>query len=190
MLHQNSLPAQGRSVSVSSLFILGDRHGGIEYANVKISLGIRDVFIFQFRYRPKGVFGKGVGNSKNASEMRQKCVKMGLVLFGEKRNVPKCVRNASKLRQTCVKNVRKVFGGERLLDDSGMVFLRAPVTGWLVQLKPGIMTEIRQLKRAPVRGADGHVRGADGPATRKGSLLSCTKLRPFLLRFSKFAWGL
>ena len=29
----------------------------------------------QDRYRPKGVFGKGVGNSKNAPEMRQKCVK-------------------------------------------------------------------------------------------------------------------
>ena len=27
------------------------------------------------RYRPKGVFGKGVGNSKKASEMRQKFVK-------------------------------------------------------------------------------------------------------------------
>ena len=27
------------------------------------------------RYRPKGVFGKGVGDSQNASEMRQKCVR-------------------------------------------------------------------------------------------------------------------
>ena len=35
------------------------------------------------RYRPKGVFGKGVGNSKNASEMRQNYFK-----------------NASKMRGT------------------------------------------------------------------------------------------
>ena len=28
-----------------------------------------------FRYRPKGVFRKGVGNSKNASEIRQKCIR-------------------------------------------------------------------------------------------------------------------
>ena len=35
------------------------------------------------RYRPKGVFGKGIGNSKNASEMRRKCVKMGLVFVGK-----------------------------------------------------------------------------------------------------------
>ena len=34
-----------------------------------------------FRYRPKGVLGKGVGNNKNASEMHQKCAKMGLVLL-------------------------------------------------------------------------------------------------------------
>ena len=31
--------------------------------------------------------------------MRQKCVKMGLVLLGKERNVPKCVRNASKMLQ-------------------------------------------------------------------------------------------
>ena len=34
------------------------------------------------------------------ARMRQKCVKMGLVLLGEKRNVPKCVKNA-----------RNTFGG-------------------------------------------------------------------------------
>ena len=39
---------------------------------------------------------------KNASEMRQNCVKMGLVLLG-KGERPKCVRNASKSRQKCVK---------------------------------------------------------------------------------------
>ena len=55
--------------------------------------------------------------ARNASEMRQKCVKMGLVLWG-KRNAPKCVRNASKLRQKCVKNARNAFGGEHLLDDT------------------------------------------------------------------------
>ena len=58
------------------------------------------------RYRPKGVFGKGVGNSqkcvRNASEMR-------LVLFGKEER-PKCVRNPSKLRQKCVKNARNTFG--------------------------------------------------------------------------------
>ena len=47
------------------------------------------------RYRPKGVFGKGVGNSENVSEMRQTCAKMGLVLLGKEER-PKCVRNPSK----------------------------------------------------------------------------------------------
>ena len=66
------------------------------------------------RYRPKGVFGKGVGNSKNASETRQKCVKnaskwvkMGLVLLGKEERSQmrqKCVKIASKLRQKCAKN--------------------------------------------------------------------------------------
>ena len=70
-------------------------------------LPIFDPFLGQFRHRPKGVFGKGVGNSKNASEMRQTCVKNASkwVLFHwEKGNVPKCVRNcveiASKMRGT------------------------------------------------------------------------------------------
>ena len=55
------------------------------------------------RYRPKGVLGKGVGNDKNASEMRQKCVKNApkwVLFFREKRNVPQCVRHASKMRGT------------------------------------------------------------------------------------------
>ena len=80
----------------------------------------------EYRYRPKGVFGKGVGNSKNASEMRQTCVenasKMrqnGSCFIGKRsRNVPKCVRNASNLRPKCVKNARNTFGGEHLLDDT------------------------------------------------------------------------
>ena len=49
--------------------------------------------------------------------MRQKCVKMGLVLLGKEER-PKCVRNASKLRRKCVKNARNTFGGEHLLDDT------------------------------------------------------------------------
>ena len=40
---------------------------------------------------------KGVGNSKNASEIRQKCVRNA----SEMRQ--KCVRNASEMRQKCVK---------------------------------------------------------------------------------------
>ena len=72
----------------------------------------------------KGVFGKGVGNSQNASDqkcvrnaskVRQKCVKMGL-LYWEKRNV----QNASEIRQNCVKNARNTFGGEHLLDDTDL----------------------------------------------------------------------
>ena len=72
------------------------------------------VLAASIRYRPKGVFGKGVGNSQNASEMRQKCVKMGLVLL-RKEERPKCVRNPSKLRQKCVKNAlgRTPFGRYR-----------------------------------------------------------------------------
>ena len=70
------------------------------------------------RYRPKGVFGIGVGNSQNASEMRQKCVKMGLVLLGKEER-PKCVRNpskiASKMRQKCAEHLwgRTPFGQYR-----------------------------------------------------------------------------
>ena len=68
------------------------------------------------RYRPKGVLG-GVGNSKNASEtasnMRQKCAKMGLVLLRKRGTF----QNAS-LRQKCVQNAQNTFGGEHLLDDT------------------------------------------------------------------------
>ena len=70
------------------------------------------------RYRPKGVFGKGVGNSQNASEMRQKCVRNASKRVLGKEEHPKCVRNPSKLRQKCVKNPRNTFGGEHLLDDT------------------------------------------------------------------------
>ena len=68
---------------------------------------------------PKGVLGKGVGNTKNASEMRQKCVKSApkwVLFYWEKRNVPKCVRNASKIRPKCVKSARNTVGGKHLLD--------------------------------------------------------------------------
>ena len=58
-------------------------------------------------YRPKGVLGKGVGNNKNASEMRQTCAKMGRVLLGKE-----------EMSQKCVKNARKTFGGEHRLDDT------------------------------------------------------------------------
>ena len=64
--------------------------------------------IWKIRYRPKGVFGKGVGNSKNASEMRQKWVKDASKLLGKEER--------SKMRQKCVKNARNTFGGEHLLD--------------------------------------------------------------------------
>ena len=63
-------------------------------------------FLHRFsRYRPKkGVLGKGVGNNKNASEMRQKCVKNApkSVLFNEERSKmrQKYVINASRMRGT------------------------------------------------------------------------------------------
>ena len=61
------------------------------------------------RYCPKGVFGKGVGNSQSASEMRQKCVRNAskwVLFYWEKRNV----QNASEIRQNCVKNASKMRG--------------------------------------------------------------------------------
>ena len=58
----------------------------------------------KYWYCPKGVFGKGAGNSKkNASKMRGK---------------RGTFQNASEMRQNCVKNARNTFGGERLLDDT------------------------------------------------------------------------
>ena len=75
-----------------------------------------------FRYRPKVVFGKGVGKSKNASEVRQKCVRnaskmrqMGLDLLGREERSKmrqKCVKIASKMRQKCAEHL----GGQHLLD--------------------------------------------------------------------------
>ena len=61
------------------------------------------------RYRPKGVKASAI--ARNASEMRHKCVKMGLVLYWVKRNV----QNASEIRQNCVKNASQK-SAEHLLD--------------------------------------------------------------------------
>ena len=51
---------------------------------------------------------------RNASKMRQKCVRMGLVLLGKEER-PKCVRNPSKLRQKCAEHLsgRTPFGRYR-----------------------------------------------------------------------------
>ena len=53
-----------------------------------------------------------VGNNKNASEMRQKCAQMCLVLLGKEER--------SNMRLKCAKNARNTFGGEHLLDDTNM----------------------------------------------------------------------
>ena len=55
------------------------------------------------RHRPEGVFGKGVSNSKNASEMRQS---VSLFYWGKEER--------SKMRQKCVKlasDAQSTFGG-------------------------------------------------------------------------------
>ena len=61
-------------------------------------------------HRPKrlSVLGRGAGGNKNASEMRQKCVKSASkwVLFDwERGNAPKCVRNTWKMRQKCAEHL-------------------------------------------------------------------------------------
>ena len=71
------------------------------------------------RYRPKGVLGKGVGNNKNESEMRQKCIKnaskmrQNVSCFLGKRGT---FRNASEMRQKCAENLwgRTPFGRYRI----------------------------------------------------------------------------
>ena len=80
-----------------------------------------------FRYRPTGVSGKGVGNSKNASEMHQKCVKNAskwVFFYWEKR---KCVRNASKMRGTPWGGTP--FGRYRLMCFCFSVFPNLPTSG-------------------------------------------------------------
>ena len=54
------------------------------------------------------------GTFQNAPKMRQKFTTMGLILLGEKRNIPKCVRNAPKMRQKCIKHL----WGRTPLDDT------------------------------------------------------------------------
>ena len=51
--------------------------------------------------------------------MRQKYVKMGLVLLG-KEECPKMRQKCAKIasKKKCVKNARNTFGGEHLLDDT------------------------------------------------------------------------
>ena len=66
------------------------------------------------RYRPKGVFGKGVGNSQNASEMRQN----GSCFIGKRgtsKMRQKSVKIASKMRQKCAEHLwgRTPFGRYR-----------------------------------------------------------------------------
>ena len=73
-----------------------------------------------FRYRPKGVFGKGVGNSqkcvRNASEMRQN----GSCFIGKRgtsKMRQKSVKIASEMRQKCAEHLwgRTPFGRYRFL---------------------------------------------------------------------------
>ena len=61
-----------------------------------------DMLRCQIRYRPKGVLGKGVGNDKNASEMRQNVS----CFIGKRGTFPK----ASKVSLRCVKNVSEMRG--------------------------------------------------------------------------------
>ena len=66
-------------------------------AQPRIAMTDRKIQVTFFRYRPKGVFGKGVGNSQNASEMRQKCVRNAskwVLFYWETRNV----KNVSEIR--------------------------------------------------------------------------------------------
>ena len=95
--------------------------GFVTYNHQKFCPRVCKRWDISVRYRPKGVLGKDGGNNKNASEMRQTCVKNApkwVLFYWEKRNVPKCVRNTSKMRRKCVKNARNTFGGEHLLDDT------------------------------------------------------------------------
>ena len=72
------------------------------------------------RYRPKGVFGKGVGNS-------QKCIRNASEIYWEKRNVPKCVKIAPEMRQKCAEHL---WGGDTFWtipnykqENFGLIFL-------------------------------------------------------------------
>ena len=105
---------EGARVVVAQLLVKGVAEGASFQLRLSEAL---------FRYRPKGVFGKGVGNRKNASEIRQKCVKMGLVLLGKQERSKmrqKCVKIASKMRQQCAEPLwgRAPLGRYRLLSGS------------------------------------------------------------------------
>ena len=96
------------------------------------------------RYRPKGVFGKGVGNSKNASEMRQKCIKNASkwVLFcWEKRTF----QNVSEMRQKCAEHLwgRTPFGRYWILrrPDSRELIRRIRANGRFARIVQGSWTE-------------------------------------------------
>ena len=81
-----------------------------------------------YRYRPKGVFGKGVSNRKNTSEMRQKCVrnasdmrqKWVLFYWGKEersKTRQKCIKIASEMRQKCAEHL----WGRTPLDDTEVI---------------------------------------------------------------------
>ena len=83
---------------------------------------------FFLRYRPKGVFGKGVGNSKNASEIPQKCVKNGSCFIGPRGTFQmrqKCVKITSKMHQKCAEHLwgRTPFGRYRFLRSQKLRFM-------------------------------------------------------------------
>ena len=87
---------------------------GSNFRKIKIFTPPSNFRRFDPPYPGLQVLGKGVGNNKNASrnasEIRQKCVKHApqwVLFYQEERNVPKCVKNA-----------RNTFGGEHLLDDT------------------------------------------------------------------------
>ena len=82
-------------------------HGvGADGVGVKFPIFAVNCCCLPFRYRPKGVFGKGVGN---ASEMRQKCVRNA----SKMRQNGSCFigkRGTSKMRQKSVKIASKMRG--------------------------------------------------------------------------------
>ena len=68
---------------------------------------------------PFGIVQKVFSEKASAiARMRQKCVKMGLLLLGKEER-PKCVRNPSELRKNASKMRGTPFGENHLLDDTG-----------------------------------------------------------------------
>ena len=97
-LHENIL---SRWISVCDWCWCWPRNSVKSLCASPVVLGILD-YITEIRYRPKGVFGKGVGNTKNASEMRQN----GPCFIGKRGTF----QNASEMRQISVKNASKMRG--------------------------------------------------------------------------------